>query len=115
MYALEVRSTFDATGLPDGLECYTMVSRGMVVVQSGSQIAIVICQQPEGQLLCDCLHHHIYGTCDHVKALLNGLWGRLASLPQGWSLVVRTKDWCNKPYLLPIGQATLTPLYAHVA
>jgi hypothetical protein len=90
-----VHRTFDADQLPPHLECFTMIGRHTVLIESSENPPVfAFLNRDTHQINCHCLQAELWGTCNHQRALAAGLWAHLAALPQTQSLVTCTRAWC---------------------
>lgn len=102
------RSSFKISRLPDGLkhlECYFRIRPQHVLIESNATTCpISVFCRANGQLVCSCPEAKYNGTCKHQQALENGLWARLADLPNRYGLLTCTEDWCQPrtPYTLAL-------------
>ncbi len=95
-------------------ECYTLIGASRVMIEGKGNVShtarFVRCKN---QIVCNCRQGRQRGCCDHQRALLKGLWGRLAGLPRRAALVTVTQDWCKAPGIL--AQSLLVPTNWEVA
>lgn len=91
----EVNRPFNAKRLPSDLDCYSLLTDHIVIIENQDQLYTAIFDPATGQMSCDCGQFWRNNTCDHLQALLGGLWSRLAELSPALSLIACTPDWCS--------------------
>ncbi len=78
-------------------EKYTLLGPGLVLVECKNKIVAIVSCNGHGRLICNCMPTRRRKRCDHINALMHGLYGHLAALPMGQPFLTRTRDWCKCP------------------
>ncbi len=88
-----VHQAFDTDQLPSYLDCYSLLAQCTVIVEGQHRPYMAIFDPETDHITCDCDQFQRYDKCDHLQALLAGLWPHLSSFLGNASLITCTHSW----------------------